>query len=178
MIKRLLYATTIVLILSAARMFAQDKPAASQKEQDPLAPLTWLVGGTWSVDVKDAQDGHITHVLNRPAWSANHRAIIFNVDFDGQPHYYGFYAYNPATKKIDFYYTSSDGELTNGTATPDADGKTLRQEFDIMHLNGTTGHLRSTIERDGENAYWLTVFTSKTGQWQQAFRIRYQRKAE
>ena len=81
----------------------------------------------------------MTHVENHIRWAPNHQAIEFNTDFNGKPHYYGFYAYNPVAKTIGFYYTNSEGELTIGTATPDPDGKTLHQEFDIMHPNGKHG---------------------------------------
>lgn len=178
MTKRLLCAAILALLSCAALLPAQTASPAKEKAPEPLAPIAWLVGGTWSTDVKDAADGHTVHVVNRPVWSDNHQAIVFNVTFDGKPHYYGFYAYNPASKQLEFYYTSSEGELSKGTATPDADGKTLRQEFDIIHVNGSTGHLRSTIEREGNDAYWLTVFMQKNGEWAQVFRIRYDRKAE
>ena len=81
----------------------------------------------------------MTHVENHIRWAPNHQAIEFNTDFNGKPHYNGFYAYNPVAKTIGFYYTNSEGELTIGTATPDADGKTLHQEFDIMQPDGKTG---------------------------------------
>jgi len=76
-----------------------------------------------------------------------------------------FYAYNPVAKTICFYYTSSEGEMTIGTAAPDPDGKTLHQEFDILHTNGRTGHIRSSLVRDGNDAYWFTVFMQKDGAW-------------
>jgi len=165
----------LLVVMFSSQLWAQAKPLA-QSAADPLTPLAWFVGGTWVSDVKDASDGSVTHVENRMRWAPNHQAIEFNVDFNGKPHYSGFYAYNPATKQIVFYYTNSEGELTNGAATPDDDGKTLRQEFDIMHLSGNTGHVRSTIAREGNDAYWLTVFMQKNGDWQQVFRIRYDRR--
>ena len=82
----------------------------------------------------------------------------------------------PSTKTIGFYYTNSEGELTIGTATPDPDGKTLHQDFDIMHPDGKTGHIRSTLVRDGNDAYWFSVFMQKNGEWAQVFKIRYERK--
>ena len=155
---------------------AQPQPAATKAADSPLAPVAWLVGGAWTSDVKDPQDGSTTHVENRISWAPNGQAIQFVTDFNGKPHYNGFYVYNPATKTIAFYYTNSEGELTIGTATPDAGGKTLHQDFDLMHTDGHTGHIRSTIVRDGDDAYWFTVFLQKDGEWAQAFKIRYERK--
>ena len=164
------------LAVFAASAFAQSKPAKPAAAAEPLAPVAWLVGGTWVSDIKDPSDGTVTHVENRIRWAANHQAIEFNTDFNGKPHYYGFYAYNPVAKAISFYYTNSAGELTIGTATPDPDGKTLQHEFDIFHPDGKTGHIRSTVVRDGNDAYWFAVFLQKDGEWKQEFKIRYERK--
>ena len=155
------------LVIFAASAFAQSKPATPAATAEPLVPVAWLVGGTWVSDIKDPSDGTVTHVENRIRWAANHQAIEFNTDFNGKPHYYGFYAYNPVAKTISFYYTNSEGELTVGTATPDPDGKTLQHEFDIIHPDGKTGHIRSTVVRDGNDAYWFTVFMQKDGEWAQ-----------
>jgi hypothetical protein len=165
----------LLLAVFSINVLAQSKPAATSPGSE-LSPVAWLVGGTWVTDVKDPSDGSSTHVENHIRWAPNHQAIEFNTDFNGQPHYNGFYAYNPVAKTIAFYYTNSEGELTIGTATPDPDGKTIQQEFDIMHPNGKTGHIRSTLVRDGNDAYWFTVFMQKDGDWAQVFKIHYERK--
>jgi hypothetical protein len=164
------------LAVFAASGFAQPKPASPPPAAEPLAPVAWLVGGTWVTDIKDPSDGTVTHVENRIRWAPNHQAIEFNTEFNGKPHYYGFYAYNPIAKTIGFYYTNFEGELTIGTATPDPDGKTIHQDFDLMHTDGTTGHIRSTLLRDASDAYWFSVVMQKEGEWAQVFKIRYERK--
>ena len=176
--KRFLCATSLTLAMLTTCGGAQTKTAVAQSNSEPLSAMAWFVGGTWTSEVKDPSDGNVTKVEERIRWSPNHQAIAFNVNFNGKPHYDGFYAYNPGTRKIDFYYTSSDGDLSIGTVTPDPDGKTFHQEFDIMHANGNTGHVRSTVVRDGENAYEFSVFMQKSGDWQPVFHIRYERKAE
>lgn len=113
----------LALTLFAANGSAQSNAPAGLNADQTLAPAAWLVGGTWVTDVKDPSDGSVTHVENRIRWAANHQAIEFNANFNGKPHYNGFYAYNPATKTVGFYYTNSDGELTIGTVTPDPDVK-------------------------------------------------------
>jgi hypothetical protein len=169
-------ATILFLAMIASTALAQSKPAPDASAT--LAPVAWLVGGIWVADVKDASDGTATHIENRIRWAPNHQAIEFNADFNGKPHYNGFYAYNPAAKTIGFYYTSSEGELTIGTSTPDSDGKTLHQEFDMMHPGGKVGHIRSTLVRDGNDAYWFSVFMQKDVDWEEVFKIRYVRKPE
>ena len=102
---------------------------------------------------------------NHITWAPNHQAIQFVTDFNAKPHYNGFYAYDPAKKTITFYYTSEEGQLTVGTATPDADGKTLHQEFDVTQPNGGSTHIRSTMVRDGSDAYVFSVFMNQDGEW-------------
>src|ERR1039458_2232999 len=53
------------LAVFAASGFAQSKPATPAATAEPLAPVAWLVGGTWVSDVKDPSDGTATHVENR-----------------------------------------------------------------------------------------------------------------
>jgi hypothetical protein len=174
--KRTNIVVCLIAILMAVNVVAQSH-APAKSADSLLAPVAWLVGGTWTSEVKDPGDGSVTHVENRITWAPNHQAIQFVTEFNGKPHYNGFYAFDPAKKTINFYYTSEQGQLTIGTATPEADGGTLHQEFDVMQPNGTTQHIRSTILRDGENAYDFSVFMqNKAAEWAQVFKIRYQRK--
>jgi uncharacterized protein DUF1579 len=166
----------LLVAVFAVNAMAQTPAAAAKSAESPLAPVAWLVGGTWVSDVKDPQDGSATHVENHITWAPNHQAIQFVTDFNGKPHYNGMYAYDPAQKTINFFYTSEGGQLTIGTATPDLDGKTLHQEFDVMQPKGNTDHIRSTIVRDGSDAYLFTVFMQQNGEWKQLFQITYKRK--
>ena len=166
-----------LLLIVALRAAAQAPLVTPQGPDVSLAPVAWLVGGTWVSDVKDPQDGSITHVENRIRWAPNHAAIQFVTDFNGKPHYNGFYAYDAAKGAIRFYYTSDNGQLTIGTATPDLDGKTLHQEFDTTQPNGAVSHIRSTIVRDGNDAYLFAVFAQQNGAWKQLFQITYKRKS-
>jgi len=173
--KRLAILSCLLILMGSA--FALTQSAPNKPAESTLAPVAWLVGGTWTSDVKDPDSGSVTHVENRITWAPNHQAIQFVTDFDGKPHYNGFYAYDAAAKAIKFFYTSEQGQLTIGSATPDADGKTLHQEFDVTQPAGAIQHVRSTIVRDGSDAYDFSVFMQgKTGEWAQVFKIRYERK--
>ncbi len=167
---------SLLLAIVMLNVLAHAQATPAKTADSPLAPVAWLVGGAWESDVKDPQDGSVTHVVNHISWAPNHAAIQFVTEFDGTPHYNGFYAYDPAKKTINFFYTSESGQLTVGTATPDPDGKTLRQEFDVMQPKGTTDHIRSTLVRDGNDAYLFTVFMQQNGEWKQIFQITYRRK--
>lgn len=166
----------LLFLTLAVNAIAQAPAPAAQRPEALLEAVAWLVGGTWVSDVKDPQSGSTTHVENHITWAPNRAAIQFVTDFNGKPHYNGFYAYDAAKAAVRFYYTSEEGQLTIGTATPDLDGKTLHQEFDVTQPSGTVQHIRSTIVRDGNDAYLFTVFMQQNGTWQQLFQINYKRK--
>ena len=111
------------------------------------------------IDVKDPGDGAVTHVKNHITWAPNHQAIQFVTDFNGKPHYNGFYAYDPVKKTINFYYTVG-GRPTHHWHRH---ARCRRQDaapgirHDACRL-ATTQHIRSTIVRDGNNAYDFSVF--------------------
>lgn len=170
-------AVLCLLLITAFYAIAQAPLVTPQSPDATLAPVVWLIGGTWVSDVRDPKDGSVTHVENRISWAPNHAAIQFVTDFNGKPHYNGFYAYDANKGAIRFYYTSDEGQLTVGTATPDLDGKTLHQEFDVTQPNGTIQHIRSTIVRDGNDTYLFTVFMQQNGAWKQLFQITYNRKS-
>lgn len=166
------------LLLTLAVYAVAQAPAAAPKSPETLLePVAWLVGGTWVSDVKDPQNGSMTHVENHITWAPNRAAIQFVTNFNGKPHYNGFYAYDAAKAAIRFYYTSEEGQLTIGAATPDLDGKTLHQEFDVTQPNGAVNHIRSTIVSDGNDAYLFTVFMQQNGAWKRLFQITYKRNA-
>jgi hypothetical protein len=170
-------ALLVLIAVAAFNPIGQTTSASAKSTASPLAPVAWLIGGTWASDVKDPKDGSVTHIENRISWAPNHAAIQFVTDFNGKPHYNGFYAYDAAKGAIRFYYTSDDGQLTVGTATPDLDGKTLHQEFDVTQADGTVSRVRSTLVRDGNDAYLFTVFMQQNGAWTQLFQITYKRES-
>ena len=165
-----------LLVLALSMNATADAREVEKPADTPLAAVAWFIGGSWVADVKDPQDGRPTHIETRITWTPNHAAIQFVTEFNGKPHYNGFYAYDPAKKSINFYYTAEDGQLTIGTSTPDPDGKTLHQEFDSMSPTGKTTHLRSTIVRDGNDQYHFTVFLEQGGDWKPVLNITYLRK--
>jgi hypothetical protein len=163
------------LLWASCNAFCQASTSAKSAETQ-LAPVAWFVGGTWVTDIKSPQSGAMVHVENHITWAPNHAAIQFVTDFNGKPHYNGFYAYDATAQAVKFFYTSESGDLSIGTATPDPDGKTLEQVFDITHPNGKVEHFRSTIVRERDNAYQFTVLGNHDGEWKPEFQVNYQRK--
>jgi hypothetical protein len=138
---------------------------------DPnLQPIAWLTGGTWTAEF-NRPDGKPFLIQNEIRWADTGTAISFLTRFNGQPHYYGIYVYDPAAKQIKFFYTSADGEFTSGHTTPSA--TTLQQNFQISNAEGTKT-FSSTIQREGEDAYTFNVF--QEGSDKSVLTVKYLRK--
>jgi hypothetical protein len=138
---------------------------------DPhLQPIAWLTGGTWTAEFK-TPEGKPFLIQNEIRWADTGAAISFLTRFNGQPHYYGIYVYDPAAKLIKFFYTSADGEFTSGHTTPSATA--LQQQFQISNTEGTKT-FSSTIQRAGEDAYNFDVF--QEGSDKPVLSLKYLRK--
>jgi hypothetical protein len=149
--KRIFQAGIVLFALTIGTFggFAQVAPKTAT-----LTQIGWLTGGTWVSEVKD-EKGNSTRIENRIRWSDNSQLIKFVTTFitNNKPevHYEGIYAWDPAKKQINFWYTDKDGNLTQGTAA--MSGETLTQDFDITHLNGSADRLRLLIVRDTPDSY-------------------------
>jgi hypothetical protein len=163
--------TLAVLCLALSLSMAAKAQSAPKGNHDPnLQAIDWLTGGTWTADVK-TQDGKPFPIQEELRWADTGTAIYFLTRFNGQPHYYGIYVYDPAAKQIKFFYTSSDGEFTSGHAEPG--DKELKQDFQSSDSKGTTNY-SSVIKRHGDDAYDFAVFTQ--GSDKPMFTITYVRK--
>src|SRR6185312_10593666 len=105
-----LFKLLIVILGLLLSSFAQSPapPAAS-----PLDALAWMKGGTWVAEIKD-KDGNVqTRIETRIRGSENGHLLKFTTTFVEHNHprlqYEGVYLYDPQSKQIEFYYTSSAG---------------------------------------------------------------------
>ena len=145
---------TLFLLTILICAVAADSPKTAAS---PLEAIQWLVGD-WHAVAK-APDGSVTQIDNHIYWSDTHTAIFFLTKFNGQPHYSGMYAYDPARKQIGFWYVDSEGQFSQGTATPH--DMQLVQNFEISKLDGTTSILKSLVQRGpGDASYHWQVFRS------------------
>jgi len=162
----------LALLLAAAvtSVVAQNE---APKPTAPLTQLQWLIGD-WHATAK-APDGTITEIDNHIYWSDTHTAILFVTRFNGEPHYSGMYAYDPARKQIGFWYVDSDGQFTQGTAA--SEGQRLTQKFEIAKLDGSTSSLISIIERrSGDSAYHWQVFRASETSGSPLIELEYTKK--
>ena len=173
---RILHAVFYSLaLLSISLVPAIAQQPAPQSAVDHLQLVRWLAGKTWTADPVDPSSQKKVHIENTIRASGNGSNIEFDATFDGKPQYDGFYAWDPATKQIRFWYTSSEGELSQGVAEPDGDG--ILQTFSITNVEGKVTPLRSHIKQISADAYDWNVETQKDGKWVELIHLRYTRKA-
>ena len=149
---RILATLFVLSLMICSQLTAQEtKPAAV----NPLEPIEFLVGD-WHATAAPP-NAKPTQIDNHIYWSETHTAICFVTRFNGQPHYFGMYAYDPGMKQIAFWYVDTDGNSTQGTAR--AKGKRLIQEFTSSHADGKKESLRSFIDRmaDDNSYHWQVL---------------------
>jgi hypothetical protein len=151
---RLLTFTLLVVALSATA-FGQtaEKPAASAHDSH-LAALDWMTHGTWHAEFT-TPDGKPFVIDNEIRWAETGTSIAFTTRFNGHVNYYGIYVWDPQNQKLRFFYTSANGEFTEGETTASPEG--LVQKFSIAGAKGIE-KLHSTVTRKGENQYDFAVF--------------------
>ena len=169
------WSTALGLLLSFCAVSGAQQPASQQNAVDHLQPVRWLAGKTWVADPVDPTSKKTVHIENTIRASDNGSNIEFAARFDGKPQYNGFYAWDPATKQIRFWYTSSEGELSQGVAEPDGEG--VLQTFSITSVEGKVTSLRSHIKPLSADAYDWNVETQQNGKWVELVHLRYTRKA-
>lgn len=146
----------LAVSLGLAQQSKTQTPGTTTDAQSPskaLAPISWLVG-EWHATATPP-NGKPVQIDNRVYWSETRTAIFFLTKFDGEPHYSGMYAYDPARKQIGFWYVDVDGNFTQGTA--EYEGEQLVHKFTTSKVDGTSNTLSSIIEKKSDIFYHWKV---------------------
>jgi hypothetical protein len=98
-----------------------------------LAPISWLVGKTWTAQTSGGPQG-IAHIDTRYDWAITQNFVQFTTRFVGSDgtlkrSYAGMFYLDPTTG-VTVWYMDSDGAITSGPVTlkPDAMEMTFSQE--------------------------------------------------
>jgi len=146
---------------------------ASTGLSEPLAPLKFLIGGTW---VGEMQSPHgVVHVQRHLEPALNGAAIRFRTTFSGVDQYEGLFAYNASKRKVEFWYPSRLGDLTAGTVTLSGPGK-LEFEFAATDAKGVTAEMRVHMTQTGENSYDATLESREGGSWKTQHTVHFKRE--
>jgi len=135
-----------------------------------LAALDWMTHGTWHAEFT-TKDGKALGIDNEIRWSETGTSIVFTTRFNSHANYFGVYVWDPQKQKLRFFYTSANGEFTEGETTASPEG--LVQNFTISSEKGIE-KLHSTVMRKGENQYDFAVF--EEGSTKPEFALTYTRK--
>ena len=149
---------------------------AAAGHANPLDAIGWMEG-TWeaTATMPNSPPIYIHSVIER---TENRMALPYRVYFtvDGKKNleYYGFYAWNPATKKIMGWQVDSSGDVGIGSVS--FEGEQQLQDNHVDHVNGSGQEQHTVLVRDGNDAFnWKAMVKTPAGDWQEAVKLRYTR---
>ena len=160
----------VFCLLASIAIFSPAQTNTKPNHEAHLQSLDWLTHGTWTAEAK-GHDGKSLLIQSHIRWAETGTAIYFLTRFNGRPHYFGVYLYDPEAKQIKFFYTEDDGEYTAGSA--EMSESELKQDFRVSDEKGTTSY-SSVIRREGEDAYDFRVY--QPGKSEPLIALKYSRK--
>lgn len=141
-----------------------------------LARLGWLVGGSWSAEVK-SPDGAPLKIAFTPEWGGHRKTIKYTITMHAGgktfTQYEGVYWWDPAKKRVNMLQVDRSGNVTESFVT--FDGEVFRQDNTAIKADGTAGKQRIEFRRDGEDAFVFRAEIQQGDKWQEAVKITYQR---
>ncbi|HUO61551.1 MAG TPA: hypothetical protein VMU24_12845 [Candidatus Acidoferrales bacterium] len=152
-IRLLTLAPLIFALIATAFTQTTEKPIAPAREPH-LAALEWMTHGTWHAEFT-TPDGKPFIIDNEIRWAETGTSIVFTTRFNGHVNYHGIYVWDPQKQKLRFFYTSANGEFTEGETVASPEG--LVQNFTISSAKGVE-KLHSTVKRKGDDQYDFAVF--------------------
>jgi hypothetical protein len=151
--------------------------AAAPAPLPPYAPLQSFVGGTWSAALPAGKDGAPRSIELVFTWAQNHQGIRFDSSFvsgtQRVPYVSGMYAWDAATKKLEMFYSDSEGSLTRGPVTL-ADG-VLVHDLTESDSDGTVDLLQVRIAKVGQDAFTDDIYLRRDAAYVKIASVRYQR---
>lgn len=160
---------------------AQHAPAAQPEPAPPeaLAPLAWMVGGTW-VGEEIGADGSPLRVLMKCRWSDTRNAILFDLAYDSAgkrtPQYDGMYLWHPGRKRLTLWQVNRRGQVAEGELQPS--GNTFDQLVRVDHPDGRKHFLKVRFQLLDKDTFHFKGFfrLSEDAAWQDAVEVVYRRQ--
>lgn len=168
----------IAAVLASASLITPNPfgALAAEDQADPLAPISWAVGGKWVADIKTA-DGNPLNVTATFRWSGHKKAITYDVAFKTKDRsfsqYEGTYFWHPGKKEVVLVEVSAQGSVTEGVLK--ASGTKLVQENLNLQKDGKTQEQRVEIVRKGDDSFAFEAFVKTDGKWAKAVGFTYDR---
>jgi hypothetical protein len=176
--RKLLMAASMVCSLAV-------QARAARADTLPIAPLQWLVGGTWVAQGANMPPG-VSRIATQYRMAASGNFIQFTTQFinkDGKPsgNYAGNFYFDPSAKHLTMWYMDRDNAITQGPVTASPQGMTMTFTEDGASM-GTSGPVdfQVTVAKVSENEYTWTLAARKGGSsvsYKALFSLEYSRIA-
>ena len=160
-------------------VFAAENPAApGASAPSPYASFDFLIGGVWRATLPPGKDGVALQIEAEFAVPENRQGVSFHSTFirgeKRSPYTHGLYAWNGAKGKLVFFYTDSQGSLTEGTIAQE--GNVLAHDFTITDKAGKVERARSRLTKLGPDAFTNEISVLRDEAWTKVVDIRYERQ--
>jgi hypothetical protein len=167
----------VPVVLLAAGAFARaDDPPSAPPAPRPVAPLAWLVGGTWTADCAKLGGG-MKAIETRYRWSDNDAYVRFTTHFISDKgtlkNYDGNFFWDPADAALHVWYTDARNEITQGQVV--VRGDTTEIAFRAHDFEGKLADMKVAVVRSTNDRYTWSL-TEKNGEvWKPLFSLEYVR---
>jgi hypothetical protein len=156
-------------LMTALLVGALAMPApAARADTLPIAPLQWLVGGTWVAQGANMLPD-VSRIATQYHMAASGNFIQFTTQFldkDGKPsgNYAGNFYFDPSAKHLSVWYMDRDNAITEGPVTTSPQGMTMTFTEDGASM-GASGPIdfQVTVEKISANDYRWTLAARKGG---------------
>ena len=158
---------------------ARAAPAAPATSAEGIAPLAWMVGGTW-VGEEPGAGGATLKVLMTARWAETRNAILFDVAFESAgkrtAQYNGMFLWHPGRKNLTLWQINRKGEVAEGEVFPSAEA--IDQTVSVDHLDGTRHFLKVRYRLLDRDTFHFKGFfrLREDAPWQDAVEVTYRRQ--
>ena len=142
-----------------------------------LAPIEFLVGGTWHGDLASATNEPKMAIESKFEWTGNHQGIRFDstwvINGKGFPYSSGIYMWNPEKKQIAIVYNDAKGALTEGFV--EFAGPVLLHNLREVDISGKVEMVQAKMTHLDAQTFVNEIYTLTQGHWQKIVSVRYAR---
>jgi len=176
LVQTLVRGVGISLAIAAASGIAVAQEAPAKPAPSPIAPLAWLVGGTWTADASKLGPG-MKRIETRYQRSDNDAFIRFTTHFISEKgelkNYDGNFYWNPQSATLTFWYMDARNEIMEGPVR--VDGNTMELTFRATDFDGKPADMKVDVVRANDDLYTWKLAEKKGDEWKPLAALDYRR---
>jgi len=166
----------IAVALAAASRAGLAEEAPPKPADHPVAPLAWLVGGTWTADCTKLGGG-MKAIETRYQWADNDAYIRFTTHFISEKgtlkNYDGNFFWDPADSGLHVWYTDARSEITQGKVA--VAGDTTEIAFRAHDFEDKLADMKATVVRSTNDRYTWSLAERSGDGWKPLLSLEYRR---